>query len=49
MLGTAGASDVTLTRVKPKRPLEPERLVEHFAPLRAGAGRFASRWRRLNR
>jgi len=24
--------DVTLTRVKPKRPLEPERLVEHFAP-----------------
>jgi dihydrofolate synthase/folylpolyglutamate synthase len=23
--------DVTLTRVKPKRPLEPERLVEHFA------------------
>ena len=25
-------ADVTLTRVKPKRPLEPERLVEHFAP-----------------
>jgi dihydrofolate synthase / folylpolyglutamate synthase len=24
--------DVTLTRVKPKRPLDPERLVEHFAP-----------------
>ncbi len=24
--------DVTLTRVKPKRPLEPERLIEHFAP-----------------
>jgi dihydrofolate synthase / folylpolyglutamate synthase len=24
--------DVTLTRVKPKRPLEPELLVEHFAP-----------------
>jgi dihydrofolate synthase/folylpolyglutamate synthase len=24
--------DVTLTRVKPKRPLEPERLVEHFSP-----------------
>src|SRR5215469_13829310 len=24
--------DVTLTRVKPKRPLEPERLFEHFAP-----------------
>jgi dihydrofolate synthase/folylpolyglutamate synthase len=23
--------DVTLTRVKPKRPLEPERLVEHFS------------------
>jgi folylpolyglutamate synthase/dihydropteroate synthase len=23
--------DVTLTRVKPKRPLEPERLVGHFA------------------
>ncbi len=23
--------DVTLTRVKPKRPLDPERLVEHFA------------------
>src|SRR5579885_710058 len=24
--------DVTLTRVKPKRPLEPELLVEHFSP-----------------
>ncbi|MGO9062672.1 MAG: bifunctional folylpolyglutamate synthase/dihydrofolate synthase [Candidatus Binataceae bacterium] len=24
--------DVTVTRVKPKRPLEPERLVGHFAP-----------------
>ncbi|HEY2105993.1 MAG TPA: folylpolyglutamate synthase/dihydrofolate synthase family protein [Candidatus Binataceae bacterium] len=24
-------ADVTLTRVKPKRPLEPERLVDHFA------------------
>lgn len=24
--------DVILTRVKPKRPLEPERLVKHFAP-----------------
>lgn len=24
--------DVTLTRVKPKRPLDPERLVEHFVP-----------------
>jgi dihydrofolate synthase / folylpolyglutamate synthase len=24
--------DVTLTRVKPKRPLDPGRLVEHFAP-----------------
>ncbi|HLH78347.1 MAG TPA: folylpolyglutamate synthase/dihydrofolate synthase family protein [Candidatus Binataceae bacterium] len=26
-------SDVTLTRVKPKRPLDPHRLTEHFAPV----------------